>query len=161
MSQETVQWLNENTMIGFTSEVEKYANNGYVLEGKDGKLRAWWQQEDFRWAYAGAIPVEDVKSVLFNWEPVETTIQNRIYFPDGYTGNDYDGEDGAGRKFIVVVDQERKGILHPRTHHVFGYFGQETYNVHGYSEWLVDGVGKLVDTSTNELGIASAGLLRN
>jgi len=76
MSKETIQWLNENTMIGHVSNKEKWASNGWMME-TDGVFKAWWQQPNYRFAYPGAIPVEDVVEYLFNWEPVEAAIHLR------------------------------------------------------------------------------------
>src|SRR5688500_515581 len=79
MSKETIEWLNENTMIGFTKSLEMYKNNQWMHEGSDGVLRVWWEQPDFQHKYDGAIPVEAVRDHLFNWTPVESVIQNRLY----------------------------------------------------------------------------------
>lgn len=55
MSQETLKWLNENTLIGFT---DKRGNAWHYREGADNH-------------YAGAIPVEEVERRLFSWHPVK------------------------------------------------------------------------------------------
>jgi phage/plasmid-like protein (TIGR03299 family) len=56
MSRETAEWLNTQTLIGFT----------------DKRGEAWHYQEALQGDepnhYAGAIPVEDVERRLFNWE---------------------------------------------------------------------------------------------
>ena len=58
MSNETMQWLNDNTLIGFT---DKYG-------------RAWHYDESLQGDepnhYPMAVPVEDVQRRLFNWEAV-------------------------------------------------------------------------------------------
>lgn len=156
MSKETVQWLNENTMLGFTNNREMYAKNGYTFEDEDGKVKAWWQQEDYRWAYDGAVPVDDVMKVLFNWQPMETEVWNRKYLVDS-DGLEADGMTGDGRGFIWVRDPDRKGIMHPTNETIYGYFGKDSYTVHGYGEWLIEKVADIVD---GEIGVASAGLLR-
>lgn len=58
MSRESLSWLNENTLIGFSS--------------KRGKAWHWRQGNDNH--YPGAIPVEDVRKRLFDWTAEEKTI---------------------------------------------------------------------------------------
>lgn len=53
MSQETLDWLNENTLIGFTE--------------KRGKAWHWREGTDNH--FPGAIPLEIARERLFNWEP--------------------------------------------------------------------------------------------
>lgn len=57
MSRETAKWLNTNTLIGFT--------------GKRG--HAWHYRSHLQSAepnhYPGAVPVDDVRRRLFDWEP--------------------------------------------------------------------------------------------
>ncbi len=55
MSDETMDWLNSNTLIGFT---EKRGNAWHYRQGADNH-------------YPDAIPVEDVLARLFPWNPVE------------------------------------------------------------------------------------------
>jgi phage/plasmid-like protein (TIGR03299 family) len=66
MSAETMEWLNTQTLIGFTS---KRGNAWHYDETKQG---------DEPNHYPDAIPVEDVRRRLFNWTPVKTPIQ--FYF---------------------------------------------------------------------------------
>lgn len=156
MSKETTEWLNNNTMIGFVAHREKWANNGYVrVDGVTQKVKAWWKSDTFEHAYDDAIPAEEVERVLFNWEPVETQVWNRLPVDQG--GEDYDGEDGEGRRFLWVLDDKRKGIMRPDTQEVFNYFTVEGYKVHSYKPWLMDNVTTILD---GEAGIASAMLLR-
>lgn len=54
MSKETIEWLNENTLIGFTAQ---RGNAWHYRQGSDNH-------------YEGAIPVADVESRLFSWSPV-------------------------------------------------------------------------------------------
>lgn len=54
MSQETTQWLNENTLIGFT----------------DNRGHAWHYREGSDNHYPGAVPVGEVQRRLFDWQPV-------------------------------------------------------------------------------------------
>lgn len=59
MSAETLQWLNENILVGFTS--------------KRGKAWHWREnlQGDEPNNYEDAIPMADVTRRLFNWQPIE------------------------------------------------------------------------------------------
>lgn len=155
MSSETLEWLNANTMLGYTQNRDKYKGAGWVtFDESSGENRAWWYQEGFQNGYPGPIPVEEVQRVLFNWEPTETEVWHRVYCEEGQ----HDATTADGRFFRWVPDDgPRKGIMHPDNEHIFGVFGTETYRVHGYKPWLVDNVANILDA---ELGIASAGLLR-
>jgi phage/plasmid-like protein (TIGR03299 family) len=155
MSAETIEWLNTNTMIGFTANREAYKHMGWGI-GYDetaGENRAWWYTDGFNNGYAGAIPVEEVERVLFNWEPIETEI---MYKRRDVAEADADAIDGNG-PFLWVPSEKFKGIMHPETEVEFGVFGKDTYKIHGYREWLIDNLSKLVD---GEVGIATAGMLR-
>lgn len=154
MSKETIEWLNENTMLGNINDKQKWAANGWGLfDDATQTFKAWWDNGGFQNGYPGPIPVEEVERVLFNWSPVEAPIFLRVPCSEA----DSDGMDGTGQHFLWVPDQEHKAIMHPNTHHVFNYFGTDSYKVHEYNEWLVKGPATLVDS---ELGINSAGLLR-
>lgn len=130
MSQESSQWLNTMTLIGF--------------EEKRGK--AWhWRAEDQGAEsnhYAGPVPVDDVLRRLFNFEVIEAP----LYIPDGKGGF----TEIPGRKAMVTDD----------TRDVLGVFKQG-YLGHQYPEWLLDGPATLISTSKGDLGIGSAGLLKN
>ncbi len=54
MSKETMEWLNNNILRGFT---EKYGN-------------AWWFDASVDNHYPGAIPLKEISRRLFWWEPV-------------------------------------------------------------------------------------------
>lgn len=156
MSKETLEWLNENTMLGFTANREKYKGMGWVtFDESDGTNKAWWYQDGYEHGYPGAIPVEEIIRVLFNWTPVESAIMHQVW--DGVDEVDADGQDDRGY-FKWVADDRFKGILHPTTGYVFGTFGIDSYQVHSYSEWLLKAAERMVDS---ELGFASAGLLRS
>jgi len=66
MSRETLDWLNENTLIGFTNK----------------RGHAWHYREGSNNHYPGAVPVADVERRLFNWEAVEQP----LYVPTGHEG---------------------------------------------------------------------------
>lgn len=127
MSKETLDWLNQNTLIGFTE--------------KRGK--AWHYHRGFQGTepnhYTGAIPVEDVRRRLFDWEAVSS----EVYVKNPLTG-------------CPEVDSEKVAFCRSDTGRVLGYFGPG-YEPHPYAEWLLQKVAMLLD---GELAIGSAGLLR-
>lgn len=59
MSRESLQWLNENTLIGFT----------------DKRGHAWHYRAGSDNHYPGAVPVAEVERRLFSWEPVTTILK--------------------------------------------------------------------------------------
>jgi len=88
--------------------------------------------------YSGAVPVEDVLRRLFNFTVDEQPIF--IKTESGYVQVD-------GRKAMVRSDDGS----------VLGLF-KSGYQGHQYQEWLLENVATILD---DELGIGSAGLLRN
>lgn len=134
MSRETLEWLNLNTLIGFT----------------DKRQEAWHFRADLQGAesnhYPGAIPPEDVVRRLFHWQaqsvPLEYTLPEAI---------DADGVTPARR----FTDDTRQVIVRSDTGAVLGVFS-DGYAIHQYGEWLLDNVANLLD---DDLGIGSAGLL--
>jgi len=156
MSKETTEWLNANTMLGFTTHREKYAHLGWGtnFNEKTGQNEAWWHTDDFKNGYPDAIPASEVERVLFNWVPIETEIMYKRR--DGITADNMDAADSNG-PFVWVPSTKYKGIMHPDTEYEFGVFGIDTYTVHEYRAWLLENVERIVD---GEVGIASAGLLR-
>lgn len=117
MSSETIEYLNNNTLIGFT----------------DKRGRAWHYRAADQGAepnhYPGAIPVADVKRRLFGWHAVE-----------GQISASWMTEDGAGS----VVDPVRKAIVRPDTGMILGVF-KDGYTIHQYDAWLVDSVASILD----------------
>lgn len=127
-----MQWLNNNVLIGYT---EKRGNAWHYRAAEQGEESNH---------YTGAIPVADVLSRLFHWHAVESP----VFVP---AGDDKPGE------FVPVPG--RKLILRSDTRADLGAF-KEGYKPHQYDEWLVHNVANLLDTSKDELGIGSAGLLK-
>lgn len=149
MSQETSQWLNQNTLIGLT----------------DKRGTAWHYRKEDQGAepnhYPEFIPVEDVERRLFHWNPAERQVAVVIEgdHPDAVTS--YFAGEGEGMKlYSVVLQPERKAITRDDNEQVLGMF-KEGYLPHGYKEALLDNVGLILSTANGELGIGSAGLLRN
>lgn len=154
MSDETMEWLQQYTMLGNIKSKERYASNNWmILDQQTGEYKAWWDNGTFTNKYDGPIPVEEVERVLFNWKPVEAESWYRVLCDADVA----DGTDGRGRSFRWVADLEHKGILHPDTDHVYGNFGTTSYTVHDYNKWLVENVHELLK---GKAGIDTAGLLR-
>lgn len=92
MSDESLQWLNQNTLIGYTAK-----------RGTAWHYRASDQGDEPN-HYPGPIPVEDVRRRLFSWEPVEAPLT--ALMPDG----------------TMVTDPSRKVIVRSDTRSVLGVF---------------------------------------
>lgn len=131
MSAETLDWLNNYTLIGYA----------------DRRTKAWHYSEDHQGAednhYPGPVPVADVERRLFNFEVMESPIHFEVS----------DGEGGL----LMLCDSTRKIMYRSDNHAVLGMF-KEGYQGHGYKPWLIENVSTLID---DDLGIGSAGLLKN
>jgi len=150
MSKETIQWLNENVMYGFAAHRSNW--DASMSFGQGGK--PWFADENYQYLYQDGIPVQDVIDNLFWWTPVEAEPLIRVVcdIDDAHSFLD------DGTPYRYVADPKRKAILRPDTLEVFGYFGKDSYTVHGYEQWLITNVANLIDDG--EVGISSAGLLR-
>ncbi|MFD0888759.1 DUF932 domain-containing protein, partial [Streptosporangium algeriense] len=115
MSRETLQWLNDNTLIGFTDK-----------RGTAWHYRATLQNAEPN-HYPGAIPVEDVKRRLFGWQ----ALSHPIYVEHPVTGG-------------LAQVPDRQAILRSDTGHVMGIFSNG-YQPHPYVEWLIDTIARLLD----------------
>lgn len=131
MSRETMEWLNTNTLIGFT---EKRGNAWHYRASAQGTESNH---------YPGAIPVSDVERRLFHWTAESQPLYVIASDPDMC---------GA---MIQVPD--RQAIVRSDTSDVLGIF-KSGYEIHQYRAWLVDTVSTILD---DDLSIGSAGLLRN
>lgn len=115
MSKETMQWLNENTLVGNT----------------DKRGKAWHNREDMFMLdgltnhYAGEIPADDILRRLFNFRAVEAPL---------FVQTDIGMMPVEGRKALIRSDNG----------HVMGIHG-DGYNGHDYSEWLVNNLSRLVE----------------
>lgn len=142
MSQESDLWLHNNILVGFT---EKRGN-------------AWWYKADHDLAesnhYAGAIPVADVQRRLFTWEAEEVPVFTTLPASLEDLNTTILG-DGSYVKFEAIPNT--KAIRRSDNHDVLGIF-KDGYQPHQYSEWLLGNVANLI---SDELQIASAGLLKN
>lgn len=141
MSAETLNWLNNNTLIGMTSQ-----------RGNAWHYRASEQGGEPN-HYDGAIPVGDVVRRLFAWEPQEAPLYARV----PASVDDCEGIDDQGNSYKMVLVESRKAIVANDTYDVLGVAGQG-YRAHPYQEWLLGNVANILG---DELVISSAGLLRN
>ena len=126
MSKESSDWLNNNVLVGFTAK----------------RGNAWHWRQGTTNHYEGAIPTDDVRARLFDWEAVASPV---------YV------EDASGEGFTAVPG--KTAYLRSDNRRVMGVFS-EGYQGHGYAQWLIDNVSQITDVSDSELGIASAGLLK-
>jgi len=129
MSRETLEHLNTQTLIGYA----------------DKRGHAWHYRKAAQGAesnhYNGAIPVEDVRRRLLNWEAIEGEITATALTPDGV---------------LTYRDTERKAIMRSDNGRLLGIFKQG-YKIHQFDEWLIQNVETLLDA---DLAIGSAGLLK-
>jgi phage/plasmid-like protein (TIGR03299 family) len=135
MSQETQEWLNFYTLqsraVWHTDEqLQKIANT----------------------IYNGPIPLEDVRSRLFGWEPLrgDLTSTATILTADGVDT-------------VTMTDENRITIMRPPyalsdddAGAILGVF-KSGYKAHPYAKWLLENVSHILDDT---LGIYSAGLLK-
>ncbi|MET9262381.1 DUF932 domain-containing protein [Amycolatopsis sp. NPDC004079] len=117
MSKETLQWLNNNTLIGFTDK-----------RGHAWHYRAADQGEQSN-HYTGAVPVEDVISRLFYWQAAKGTAKATWITDEGVTSRE---------------DNKRFPVGRVDTGDIFGYFA-DGYEIHQYREWLVNQVQNILD----------------
>lgn len=133
MSQETSQWLNTMTLIGFT----------------DKRGHAWHYRESDQGAepnhYPQAVPVADVRRRLFNWEPAEGTFESTVII---------------GGEPVHITDPTRKTIVQPVTLDILGNF-KSGFQAHEYGQWLLKNAEVITDSDESDgLGVSSAGLLK-
>jgi phage/plasmid-like protein (TIGR03299 family) len=116
MSRETLEWLNANTLVGFTAK----------------RGRAWHYRADLQAGggnhFPGAIPVEAVEHRLFEWDALESP----VYVESPTTGG-------------LAVAPDRKAIVRSDTGTVMGIF-TDGYVPHPYRQWLVRNVAAILDS---------------
>lgn len=132
MSTETSAWLNQNVLIGFTEQ----RGNAWHHRAAD--------QGDEPNHYTGAIPLEDVKRRLFNWQAISVPM---------WVDVPKEKRDDLGK--MIAVPQ-RIAIVRDDTFEVLGVPSQ-SYQIHQYDDALLNRVSHLID---DDLQIGSAGLLK-
>lgn len=118
MSKESIEWLNQNTLIGMTNYRGTAWHNRDDIVMVDGLTNH----------YAEEIPEADILSRLFNWKGVERPI---------YVQTDLGMMPIEGRKALMRSDNG----------YVMGIHG-EGYQGHDYSEWLIHNLSRLVGESS-------------
>lgn len=118
MSKETLEWLNTNTLIGFT---EKRGNAWHYRASDQGERSNH---------YPGAIPVADVVERLFFWEAARGTATATWLLEDGITS---------------VEDTKRFPVGRPDTGVIFNYVA-DGYAIHQYPNWLLENVSNILDS---------------
>ena len=116
MSSETQEWLENNTLIGYTAE----------------RGHAWHYRRGNTNHYEAAIPVEDVRRRLYSWEPVLGPVQTQIPNPSNPT------------EYLTVEDPDRQVVVRPDTREILGVFGS-SFVPHSYDEWLIRNVETILD----------------
>lgn len=146
MSAETSEWLNQNTLIGLT----------------DQRGHAWHYRASAQGAepnhYPSFVPVDDVERRLFSWAPGERKVA--IVLKGIHEGAVTKFRQADGSIWSVVEVPDRKAITRDDTEDVLGVF-KDGYTPHDYRETLLDSVGLIISEAKGDLGIGSAGLLRN
>lgn len=141
MSNETIEYLNTNTLIGNTDN-----------RGTAWHYRAEDQGEESN-HYPGPIPLADVQRRLFAWKAAS----RRIAVENPATVGTMTHIDEAGTPARWAVIAERQAISRSDTDAVMGIF-TNGYVRHQYDIWLLGTVANILD---DDLSISSAGLLRN
>lgn len=138
MSKETMEWLNTMVLVGMT----------------DQRGGAWHRNDDLQGEpnhYPGAIPVADVNRRLFGWTPVAAEMRPTYETVDGPVVID------APDRVVVCRPMGAFGEDDPGK--VFGVF-KEGYPMSSYRERLIDRTASILEKSSGELVIGTAGLLR-
>ena len=110
MSTETLEYLRDNTRIGFT---DKRGPAWHAARGADG---------EYRNHFPGAVPIEEVTRLL-DYPLGEGSISITVLTPEGVTS---------------FIDPSRKAVVRLDTMDAFGIFSQSGYKIHPPKEWLVD-----------------------
>lgn len=126
MSSESLKWLNSKILVGFTDDKKPW----WYLEALQG---------DEPTIYSGAVPLEDVKRRIFDWEAIRCPI--KVDLPN--------------RSDVLVP--KMYAIVNSKTGHIFK-IASDNYVIHQYQDWLVKRVAALLDNGNLQIG--SAGLLR-
>jgi phage/plasmid-like protein (TIGR03299 family) len=140
MTKETLKWLNNNILIGYTDQRGPAWHDVEKLKGDESNN------------YPGAIPVDDVVRRLFDWEAVAVHLYEKVVCDPA----EADFIDKDGRPVQIVLDEGVKKIVHPVTRKRFRNAGRD-YVIHQYPDWLLNAVKDIID---DDINIGSAGLLR-
>jgi phage/plasmid-like protein (TIGR03299 family) len=141
MSQETMEWLNSNILVGYTDE----------------RGHAWHYRQDMQGSepnhYTGAIPTEDILRRLFSWKAISAPVF--IQVPASL--EDASGVDDEGNPIKYIKADNRQAILRDDNLNLMEIF-TDNYRSHQYAEWLVQNLSNIID---DEINFGSAGVLKN
>jgi len=141
MGNETSAWYNTQILVGNT----KHRGNAWHYRKEE-------QGEESN-HYEEAIPVEDIRRRLFNYEAISCP----VFYQVPCDMADATGMDDAGKPYKMIQATDRQAIVHGRDENLFNIF-KGSFQPHQLDEWLIGGLQNLVDDS--ELGFGSAGLLQ-
>lgn len=154
MSQETIEYLHDNVLAGFT----------------DRQGPAWWASRGLASTdsfgepnhYPGAIPLDDVLRRLpaFANDAISAPLQ--VTYPNPFYGQEFDYTEAVDveSETVTIQDAERQVILRPDTGAIYGVF-KSGYVIHQFREKLIEYTSQILDTSKSELGIANVVVLKN
>lgn len=124
MSRETLEWLNENVLVGYTG---KRGNAWHYLASAQGAEPNH---------YDGPVPVADVQRRLFGWSALEASVH-------------FDNEVTLDQALVP----DRKVYYRSDTGTVLGLHSTG-HAGHDYGKWLVENASALLDTSDLAIGQA-------
>lgn len=117
MTEETYEWLNENTLVGFG----------------DKRGGAWWPMDPaYNNLYPAAIPVEDAVKFFGRWRPVMADVM----FED--ESGKLVGDSEAGK--IIYRHQPGSPLHHKRMG-----IHESGYQIHDRVKWLINNVATILD----------------
>ncbi len=151
MSKETSEWLNQNTLIGFSTK-RGTAWHYRAADQADTPATEYPQADvitvdgnDYASNhYAGAVPVHDVNRRLFHWDAVQVPM---AYDVSGVLGVEQEGWKRSEKKVAGVRSDTLAELGNP----------SPSWTAHPYSAWLIETTQQITD---GDLDIASAGLLK-
>lgn len=151
MSKETSEWLNQNTLIGFTAKrgtawhyrAADQSNIPSTLYPKADTIVVDGQEYATN-HYSGAIPVHDVNRRLFYWDAVQCPMAVDV---SGVLGVEQPTWKKSAKKVAWVRSDNLEELGNP----------SPGWTAHPYSQWLIETTQTVAD---GDLDIASAGLLK-
>lgn len=151
MSKETSEWLNQNTLIGFTAK-RGTAWHYRAADQADTPASVYPKADVItvdgnNYAsnhYAGAVPVHDVNRRLFHWDAVQCPMALDV---SGILGTEREVWKKSTKRVAWVRSDTMEELGNP----------SPTWTAHPYSQWLIETTQQITD---GELDIASAGLLK-
>lgn len=145
MTRERPEDLRDNVLVGFTETRGDAWWNSRGFFAQDGEeLDMSTRSDGTPNHYPGAIPIEDVRAKVLNWQAERLN----LYIPN-LTGGMDDPE------FVQVP--ERIAIARSDSGFVMGIF-KDGYVIHQYDEWLMNSIATILD---DDLSIGSVGVLQN